>query len=441
MNLFGRSISAGIFIIVIVCLRALLVNRMPKKMFLILWGAAIFRLLVPHALLSNWSIFSLLGDISSRITQEPIRQLTAKANFIPLEVSHSFVPQTSTFDYVFAIWLLGAISLGIFFAVTFYRNNQELKTALPIRSQPFIDQWLRGQKTARRIRVMTSDRVLSPITCGLFRPRIILPKSLDFTNEELLKHILTHEKMHIKYLDILWKLITAFTLCLHWFNPLVWLMYVLVNRDLELTCDERVLRTLGEKEKSGYALSLIYVAERNAKLASFNQGFSRNSTKERILSIMKYKQRTALSLCLSAVLIGGTVTVFATNGNPTNADSSIAQGTVESRGATSGDELNKSYMTDNDVFIKDVSEPEDHAGLESYSYEEYKAEVENVKKAGEELVRKGKMTQVRLAQIIDSMQDTLYEIKKGEIAVYKPLELSDAQDKESSKLYLSGTKW
>ncbi|AWB43452.1 hypothetical protein DCC85_03910 [Paenibacillus sp. CAA11] len=461
MNLIERSISAGIFIIVIVGLRALLMNKMPKRVFLILWGAAVFRLLVPYSILSSWSIFSVLGDMSSRIAQESVRPLPAtngsfvmaEENLSPLGGSISLAPKTSSLDSITVIWLLGAISLGIFFAVTFYKSNKELRTALPVRNQPFIDEWLGKQKTVRRIRVMTSDQVLSPIACGFLRPRIILPKTLNFRNEELLKHILTHEKLHIKHLDILWKFVLAFVLCLHWFNPLVWLMFVLVNRDLELTCDERVLRTLGEQEKSGYALSLIHMAERNAKLAAFNQGFSKNSTKERILSIMKYKQTTALTLCLSAVLIAGTVTVFATNASQADTGYQIsgeAAGAVENGNSTSGpvtpvDEL-ISHITDHDVFIKDVSEPEDRTGLVSYSYEEYKAEMENIKKAGEELVRKGKMSQDKLAEILDSMQNTLNEIKKGEVAVYKPIEMSEStegesQDKDSSGLFLSGTKW
>lgn len=455
--LFERSISVGILIMVIACLRALLINKMPKKMFLMLWGIAMFRLVVPYSILFKWNILTLLNQISSRVTQDSVSQsnainrlfLTTEENLRPLTGDISFVQSSLFLDTTIIIWLVGAVSLGIFFALTFYTNNKVLKTALPIPNQPFIDKWLSEQKTIRRIQVMTSDCIVSPIACGLVKPRIILPKSLDLHNEKLLKHILTHEKMHIKHLDIIWKFLSVFILCCYWFNPFVWLMHILINRDLELTCDERVLRTLGEQERLGYALSLIHMAERNAKLVSLYYGFSNNSTKERIVSIMKFKQTTALTLCLSAALIAGTVTVFATNVKqdgviPIN-ELAETSGKITEGSATSIDEI-KSNITDRDLFIRDVSEPDDNYDLKSYSYEEYNAEIQNIKKVGEDLVNKGKMSRDKLSQVLSSMQDTLNEIKKGEIVVYKPIGTSDstragAKDKETSGLYLSGTKW
>ncbi|MNW43759.1 Regulatory protein BlaR1 [compost metagenome] len=457
--LFERSISVGIFIMVIVCLRALLINRMPKKMFLMLWGIAMVRLVVPHSFLFRWNILTILNQIFSRVTQEPVSQsnainrlfLATEENLGPLTRDISFVQNSFSLDTTTIIWLAGAISLGIFFALTFYTNNKVLKTALPVRNQPVIDKWLSEQKTIRRIQVMTFDRIVSPIACGLVKPRILLPKSLDLHNEKLLKHILTHEKMHIKHLDIIWKFLSALILCCYWFNPFVWLMHILINRDLELTCDERVLRTLGEEERSGYALSLIHMAERNARLGSLHYGFSNNSTKGRIVSIMKYKQTTALTLCLSTALIVGAVTVFATNVNQAGV-SPMTEKAKASREITEGlvtsiDGI-KSNISDRDsaVYIKDVSESADDYGLESYSYEEYKAQMGDVKRVGEDLVNRGSMSRDKLSQVLSSMQDTLGEIKRDEIVVYKPIEIPDstnarAKDKETSSLYLSGTKW
>ncbi|AZK45147.1 M56 family metallopeptidase [Paenibacillus lentus] len=310
MSLFliERSISVGIFIIVIVCLRALLIHKVPKKVFLILWGIALFRLAIPHSILSKWNINTILNDITSRVNRDPAGQTNGIIERILLDTEEGLRPLTQdisfgqgrlSLDTITVIWFVGTISLGIFFAVNFYKNNKDLKTALPIRNQFFIDKWLSQQKFIRRIQVMTSDRLISPIACGFIKPKIILPKSLDLQDEKLLKYILTHEKMHIKHLDILWRVFSAVILCCYWFNPLVWLMHFLMIRDLELTCDERVIRTLGEQEKSSYALSLIHMAERNSKVASFNYGFSNHSTRERIVSIMKFKQTTALTLCLS----------------------------------------------------------------------------------------------------------------------------------------------
>ncbi|MNW44708.1 Regulatory protein BlaR1 [compost metagenome] len=450
--LFERSISVGIFVIVIVCLRVLLINKIPKKMFLILWGIAMFRLVIPHSIFYKWNLLTFFDYVSVGTDQDQVRQsnvinklfLTTKENFRSLTGNISFVQSMPSLDTMTIIWLVGAISLGIFFAVTFYKNNKILKTALPIRNQPFIDKWLSQQKTIRQIEVMSSDCVLSPIAYGFIKPRIILPKSLDFRNEELLKHILTHEKMHIKYLDILWKLFSALILCCYWFNPFVWFMHILINRDLELTCDERVLRSLGDQEKTGYALSLIHMAERNVKLISFYYGFSNNFTKERIVSIMKFKQTTVLTFCLSVALIAGTVAVFATNVNPIEV-SPITRNVGKNENVLSMNET-KSNMTDSGIYIMDISDPENNYGLESYSYEEYKAEMENIKIVGEELVNKGKMSREKLSQVMSSMKETLNDLKRDEIVVYKPIQISEsvngrAKDKDTSALYLSGTRW
>ena len=97
-----------------------------------------------------------------------------------------------------------------------------------------------------------------------------------------------HEYVHIQRWDALWKLLFALALCIHWFNPLVWLMFVLANRDLELTCDERVIRHFGAGTKQNYAHSLIRMAEQRSKFAPLYSGFSKHVAAERIESIMKF---------------------------------------------------------------------------------------------------------------------------------------------------------
>ncbi|AZK45144.1 hypothetical protein EIM92_02155 [Paenibacillus lentus] len=114
------------------------------------------------------------------------------------------------------------------------------------------------------------------------------------------------------------------------------------------------------------------------------------------------------------------------------------------KSVSSIDEI-RSKITDSGIFIRDVSEHEDNYGLESYSYKEYKAEMENIKKVGDGLVNKGRISRDKLSQVLSSMEDTLHEIEKGEIVVYKPIELDstndEANDTDTSGLYLSGTKW
>ena len=118
----------------------------------------------------------------------------------------------------------------------------------------------------------------------------------------------------------------------HWFNPLAWLMYVLANRDLELSCDERVMDTLGGGEKASYALALIGMEEARSRCFSPYNHFSRLAIEERIEAIMKYKKASVLTLVLAAALVVGATTVFAASGKPDNAPdgaSLLGAGTLE----------------------------------------------------------------------------------------------------------------
>ena len=167
--------------------------------------------------------------------------------------------------------------------------------------------------TKRNVQIRQSDKIAAPLTYGVFLPVILLPKTTDWTDEKKLRYILTHELVHIRCFDTLkkWMLVTA--LCIHWFNPFVWVMYVLANRDIELSCDETVIRTIGETMKSAYALTLIGMEEKKSKLTPLVNNFSKNAIEERINSIMKLKKASFMGLFLALVLVIGTATIFATS--------------------------------------------------------------------------------------------------------------------------------
>jgi len=92
---------------------------------------------------------------------------------------------------------------------------------------------------------MQSDRITTPVAVGIIKPWIILPKFMDLNDTQLLRYVFTHEYYHIRRFDALWKMIFVFALCIHWFNPMVWVMFILACRDIELTCDEMVIRHFG----------------------------------------------------------------------------------------------------------------------------------------------------------------------------------------------------
>lgn len=345
MSILQMSISAGFFVIAIVIIRAVALNRLPKTMFLILWGVVLLRLLVPVSISSQFSVYTVIGEALGQVAPDtaapvfenilPIGNPAAKETDATTETDpadlEDAVNTTTTMneaevaeqaepplqEQVFSIapttiiWLIGMLAVFIFFTVAYFKNHRELRFALLIRDNGFLNEWLAEHRIMRPIAIMQSDRITTPVAVGMVKPRIILPKSMNMDDKQLLRHVLTHEYYHIRRFDTLWKLILAFALCIHWFNPLVWVMFLLANRDLELTCDEMVLRHFGADTKTAYAYSLIGMAEHRRKFTPLYNGFSKNAAEERIVSIMKYKKTSLTAIVLAVLLVIGTTTTFA----------------------------------------------------------------------------------------------------------------------------------
>ena len=141
---------------------------------------------------------------------------------------------------------------------------------------------------------------------------------MDWKNEKQLQYVLSHEYVHIYRYDTVTKLIATLALCIHWFNPFVWVMYILFNRDIELACDESVIRQFGEKSKSAYSLMLINMEATKSGLLPFCNSFSKNAIEERITAIMKTKKTTIFSLVLACLIVVGVATAFATSAQANN---------------------------------------------------------------------------------------------------------------------------
>lgn len=210
------------------------------------------------------------------------------------------------------VWAAGLLLCAAFFTVACWRCGREFRMSLPVERE-FARQWLAAHPLRRKIAIRQSDRISSPLSFGVLRPVILLPKKTDWTDEEALRYVLEHEFVHIRRFDSVGKLLLIAAACVHWFNPLVWAMYVLANRDLELSCDEMVLRRFGGDVRGAYARVLIRMEERRRGVQPQCNYFNKNAMEERIRAIMKMKKITAISLTLAALLVTGTVTVFATS--------------------------------------------------------------------------------------------------------------------------------
>ena len=306
MTLLRMSIQAGILILGIVLIRALGMDRLPKKSFLVLWDIVLIKLLVPLSFPSNWNILGLFNELQNNVgnTSAEFSIALKDLGIAPLEQLRPSNTAISS-SLIMLIWLVGMVVFGILFSVSVFKDYQELRFSIPITNSPFITEWQSKHRLHRSLRILQSDRITTPLAVGILRPRIILPKTMDLNNSRSISYVLTHEYFHLWRFDMLRKIFVLCAVCIHWFNPLVWVMSMLLNRDLERICDESVLKHFGANRttKKEYAYALIEIAEARNAYSSIRSYFSSNPTRERIVSIMKYKKVSCLSVVMAVVLL------------------------------------------------------------------------------------------------------------------------------------------
>ena len=316
MSLFQMSVAGGVLILLIVVIRALAIHRLPKTTFLALWMIAALRLLLPFSIPLPFNIHIGL-DIFSNVVQElPSGNI---ASTLPGDSPPSYdigtavpSPATEHISTFEILWLVGVLLLAIYFSISYFRSMRKFRMSIPDNT-PYIQNWLTAHQISRPLAVRSSDLISSPLTYGILHPVILLPKKLDRNDQVALKYVLTHEYVHIRRFDAITKILFAAVLCIHWFNPFVWVMYVLANRDIELSCDAWVIRMMGEKKRSSYALMLIKMEERRNGMSALCSHFGKNAISERIEAIMKFKKTSILACAFALVLVVGATTAFATS--------------------------------------------------------------------------------------------------------------------------------
>lgn len=316
MSLFQMSVAGGVLILFIVVIRALAIHRLPKTTFLALWMIAALRLLLPFSIPLPFNIHIGLDVFSDVVQELPSGNI---ASTLPGDSPPSYdigtavpSPATEHISTFEILWLVGVLLLAIYFSISYFRSMRKFKMSIPDNT-PYIQNWLTAHQISRPLAVRSSDLISSPLTYGILHPVILLPKKLDRNDQAALKYVLTHEYVHIRRFDAITKILFAAVLCIHWFNPLVWVMYVLANRDMELSCDAWVIRMLGEKNRSSYALMLIKMEERRSGMSALCSHLGKNAISERIEAIMKFKKTSILACAFALVLVVGATTAFATS--------------------------------------------------------------------------------------------------------------------------------
>ena len=321
MSLLQMSFTGGILILAVIVIRALAINMLPKKAFIALWGISVVRLMIPFSIPSAFSVYSLMGSHAPGNGSQAIRVLPIGASGQAASMPDSITNAVSTWTVV---WAAGVLVCAVFFSLAYWKCRKEFQTSIPVGND-FTENWLSVHQQGRRISIRQSGRFSAPLTYGVLHPVILMPTSTKWENTDSLAYVLAHEYVHIRRFDSIRKLVLIVVLCVHWFNPLVWVMYILANRDIELSCDEAVVRFFGENTKAAYARALISMEETRSGLTPLCSSFSKNAIEERITAIMKIKKTTVFSLVLAGFIVVGTATAFATSANAQQAES-VGQG-------------------------------------------------------------------------------------------------------------------
>lgn len=315
--LLKMSISSSILIILTIILRFYAINKLPKKVFVLLWNIVILRLLIPFDLPIHYGIASPMEKMLdssvghynvAKSPNSPVIMETSSEAMINDTVALSLGSVTWTT----IIWVAGMVILLVVFGVLYWKEYQKIQAALPVSKET--ENYFRSvAEIPNRVKFLVSDRISTPLTIGVLSPKIIFPKIFKLSDCTKIKYVLTHELIHIKRLDNLWKIIILIVVSVHWFNPFVWIMYGLFNRDVELSCDEKVVTLLGETTKKEYVMTLVDLAEQQHQWSFISNGFGKNAIQERVVAIMKFKKATCISIGCTVFLLAGAITVFAQN--------------------------------------------------------------------------------------------------------------------------------
>lgn len=337
----NMSITASVAAVLIIFIRWIFGNRLPKIFNYVLWAIVLVRLLIPFSLPSMFSIFNAIPVPETIMSQS--QQYNGTSNNIPYSTDYGSIPQGSTVSdslnsikdsfpaatpetsvdpmqvIIFVIswiWLVGAVGLLSFSIFAYFRTSFRLKEAVLYNQKDLIFQCGRKLKLNRNVQVYTSDRVHTPVVCGLIKARIILPMDLTKGCSELeLKHIITHELVHIKRFDYILKPLSVVALWVHWFNPIIWIGFILSQKDMEMACDEKVVSVFDNDIRSEYAASLIKLAaKQNVLLNGGLLAFGESNIKSRIKGIMSFrKPRFCLGAAAIVILVAVGV-ILLTNG-------------------------------------------------------------------------------------------------------------------------------
>lgn len=286
-KLFLRAVNISIttsWMILAVLFIRFVLKKGPKWISVLLWGTVALRLIMPFSI---ESVFSLVPStqtfpVSSIYSSDPL--IANNTYYFQINSGISVIDQNSyvlqdistgatirsNLSILGGIWLIGSAFLLIYAFISYLKIRRKLGEAIPYQD----NIWL-------------CDQVESPFIFGIFRPRIYLPSSLDETERE---YVLAHERAHLKRKDQLWKPFGFLLLALYWFHPLMWIAYILLCRDIEMACDEKVIADMEMSEKKAYANALVSCSLQRRLALACPLAFGEIGVKERVKGVLNYRK-------------------------------------------------------------------------------------------------------------------------------------------------------
>ena len=304
LKIINMSISASWLIFAVLILR-LVLKKAPKWVNVLLWGIVAIRLICPFSFESALSLIPSAETFPKKIISGPSFDVQSGITPVDNRINDYLgdryfegvtVPANNgntIMTILTIVWTIGILLLVAYTVISYWRLHREIDTAVRYKDNIF-----------------QNENVSSPFVLGLIKPRIYLPFKLDGQDME---HVVAHEQAHIRRKDHWWKPLGFLLLTIHWFNPLMWLAYVLLCRDIELACDEKVIKELSNEQRADYTQALVACSVNRRMIAACPLAFGEVGVKERVKSVMNYKKPAFWVIIISVIVCVGVAVCFLTN--------------------------------------------------------------------------------------------------------------------------------
>lgn len=280
-EVLNMSITASVMILAVILFRVVF-KRIPKWLYGIMWAMVAIRLIVPFSFESALSLAPNVQKISN----------TSHSQTAYVQPNIAKTESVNVFGILAVVWLIGVVAMLTYMFASYYRLRKKVRESIKDN-----DVWY-------------CDNISSPFVLGFIKPKIYLNSAMSSTENT---YIIAHEQAHIKRLDYIWKPLGFVVLSLHWFNPLCWVAYQLFNKDIELACDEKVIKNLDTKGKKAYSTALLACSAPRKVATACPLAFGEASVKQRIKSVLSYKKPTLYIIILAIVACVVIAVLFMTN--------------------------------------------------------------------------------------------------------------------------------